>query len=92
MGHWSSDKYSIDYEDEDGEEVNQLTSSPEREEESTEDDREPTKDDGEPANDEEEEAWQATEEEAPTESNKKRMLNPPSPNMIVEDKDESSSE
>ena len=48
MGHWSSGKYSIDYEDEDGEEVNQPTPSPEREE--------PIEDDGEPTNDEEEKA------------------------------------
>ena len=38
MGHWSSDKYSTDYEDEDGEEVNQPTPCPERKEEPTEDD------------------------------------------------------
>ena len=49
MGHWSSSKYSTDYEDEDGEEVNQPTLSPECEEE-------PTEDDGEPATDDEEEA------------------------------------
>ena len=49
MGHWSSGKYSTDYEDKDGEEVNQSMPSPERE-------QEPTEDDGEPTNDEEEEA------------------------------------
>jgi hypothetical protein len=48
MGHWSSNKYSTNYEDEDGEEVNQPTLRPEREEE-------PTEDDWEPANDDEEE-------------------------------------
>ena len=38
MGHWPSGKYYTDYEDEDGEEVNQPTPSPERKEEPTEDD------------------------------------------------------
>jgi hypothetical protein len=104
MGHWSSNKYSTNYEDEDGEEANQPTLRPEREEE-------PTEDDWEPANDDEEEVPQASkeEEEAPAEEvdnitktilpgfapmprNKKRRLNPPSPNMIVEDDDDSSSE
>ena len=33
MGHWLSGKYSTDYEDLDGEEVNQPTPRPEREEE-----------------------------------------------------------
>ena len=56
MGHWSSGKYSIDYEEEDGEEVNQPMPSPEREEEPTEDDGEPTEDDREPAATDEEEA------------------------------------
>ena len=56
MWHWSSGKYSIDYEDEDGKEVNQPTPSLEREEE--------------PADDDEEEALQAVEEEeAPVGSN-----------------------
>ena len=32
MGHWSSSKYSTDYEDEDGVEVNQPMSSPKHEE------------------------------------------------------------
>ena len=41
MGHWSSGKYSTDYEDEDGEEVNQPMPSPERE-------KEPAKDNGDP--------------------------------------------
>jgi len=47
MGHWSSDKYSTVYIDEDGEEVNQSTLGPEHEEE-------PIKDDGEPTDDDEE--------------------------------------
>ena len=61
MGHWSSNKYSIDYEDEDGEEVNQLTPSPKREEYPLPAE-EPTEDDGEPTDDDEE-ASVAIEEE-----------------------------
>ena len=49
MGHWSSSKYSTDYEDKDGKEVNQPMPSPERKEEPTEDDGEPTDDDEEEA-------------------------------------------
>ena len=37
MGHWSSDKFSTDYEYEDGEEVNQLTPSPKHKEAPTDD-------------------------------------------------------
>ena len=48
MGHWSSSKYSTDYEDEDGEEVNQPMPSPKHKEELAKDNREPA--------DEEEEA------------------------------------
>ena len=54
MGHWSSDKYSTNYKDKDGKEVNQHTSSPKREEyplptdEPTEDDEEPTEEEEEP--------------------------------------------
>jgi len=42
MGHWSSSKYSTDYEDGDDKEVNQPTLSLEHKEEPTEDDGEPT--------------------------------------------------
>jgi hypothetical protein len=64
MGRWSSSKYSTDYKDEDGKEVNQSTPSPEREEKLAEDDGELTEDDGKPTDDEEEEeAPQAAEEE-----------------------------
>jgi hypothetical protein len=62
MGHWSSSKYSTDYEDEDGEEVNQPTPSPEREEYPLPAE-EPTEDDKEPTDDNKEEAPSATEEE-----------------------------
>jgi hypothetical protein len=54
MGHWSSSKYSTNYEDKNGEEVNQLTPSPEHEEYPLPA-KEPAKDDGEPTDDEEEE-------------------------------------
>ena len=53
-GQWSSGKYSTDYEDKDGKELNQPTLSPKSEEEPAEDDGEPAKDDGEPTNNEEE--------------------------------------
>ena len=101
MGHWSSGKYSTDYEDEDGEEVNQPTLSPERKEEPTEDNGEPAKDDGEPTNDEEEEAPVEEVDNitetilsgfGPMSRNKKSRLNPSSPNTIVENEDDSSSE
>jgi len=62
MGHWSSGKYSIDYEDKDGEEVNQLTPSPECEDYPLPAE-EPTEDDGEPTDDEEGEALAAAKEE-----------------------------
>ena len=113
MGHWSFGMYSTDYEDEDGEEVNQPTPSPEREEypllteEPAEDDGEPTDDDEEApmaVEEEEEEKEEALAEEAANITEtippgfahmpcyKKHRLNPPSPNMIVEDEDDSSSE
>ena len=62
MGHWSFDKYSTDYEDGDGEEVNQPMPSPECEEYPllTE---EPAEDDGEPTDDEEEVSLAIEEEE-----------------------------
>ena len=69
MGHWSSGKFSIDYEDEDGEEVNQPTPSLEHEEyllpmeEPAEDEGKPTEDDREPIDDDEEAAPPAVEEE-----------------------------
>jgi len=69
MGHWSSGKYSTDYEDKDNEEVNQSTSSPEREEYPLLAE-EPVEDDGEPTYDEEEVAPATSKEEekeAPTE-------------------------
>ena len=119
MGYWSSSKYSTDYEEEDGEEVNQPTPSLEREEyplpteEPAEDDREPTDDDEEEAppaveeqeedEDEEDEEEEVLAEEVdnitktiplgfgPKPCNKKHRLNPPSPNMIMEDEDDSSS-
>ena len=62
MGHWSSSKYSTNYEDEDGEGVNQPTPSPECEEYSLSTE-EPVEDDGEPTDEEEMEAPQAVEEE-----------------------------
>ena len=102
--------YSTDYEDEDGEEVNQPTLSPEREEYLLLAE-EPTKDDGEPADDEEEASPAVEEEEEdalaeevdnitktiplgfiPMPCYKKRRLNPPSPNTIMEDEDDSSLE
>ena len=49
MGHGSASKYSTDYKDKDGVEVNQSMPSPEHEQEPTEDDREPTNDEGEEA-------------------------------------------
>jgi hypothetical protein len=113
MGHWSSSKYSTDYEDEDDEEVNQPMLSPVHEEyplpveEPAKDDREPTDDEEEvpPAAEVEEE--EKKEKEAPVEvvdnitetilprfapmpCYKKHKLNPQSPNMIMEDEDDSS--
>jgi hypothetical protein len=80
MGHWSSNKYSTNYEDEDGEEVNQPTLRPEREEEEA------------PAEEVDNITKTILPGFAPMPRNKKRRLNPPSPNMIVEDDDDSSSE
>ena len=110
MGPWSSSKYSTDYEDKDGKEVNQSTPSPEREEYPLPVE-EPTEDDREPADDEEKEALPVIEEEeeapveevdnntktippgfAPMPCYKKRRLNPPSPDTIMEDEDDSLSE
>jgi hypothetical protein len=63
MGHWSSSKCSTNYEDKNGEEVNQPTPSPEHEEYPLPA-KEPAKDDGDPTDDEEEEEVpSATEEE-----------------------------
>jgi hypothetical protein len=63
MGHWSFSKYSTDYEDKDGEEVNKSTPSLKCEEEPAKDYGEPDKDDEEPTDDEKEEVPQAVEEE-----------------------------
>jgi hypothetical protein len=85
--------------------VNQPTLSPEHEEEPTKDDWEPANDDEEEVSQaakEEEEEAPAKEVDnitkaippgfAPMPRNKKCRLNPPSPNMIVEDEDDSSLE
>ena len=47
MGHWSFSKFSTDYKDERGDEVNQPMLSTERKEEPAEDDEEPTDDEKE---------------------------------------------
>ena len=78
--------------------------SSEHEEEPAKDNREPPDDDDEEAQVAEEEEEEAPAEEVdniteivppgfgPMPCNKKRRLNPPSPNMIVGDEDDSSSE
>jgi hypothetical protein len=74
MGHWSSSKYSTDYEDEDDEEVNQPMLSPVHKEyplpveEPAKDDREPTGNEEEaPSAAEVEEEEEEKEKEAPVE-------------------------
>jgi hypothetical protein len=89
MGHWSSGKYSTDYEDDDGKEVNQLTPSLEREEypflveEPVKDDRDPVDDDDNeeapPATEEEDEEAKEEEEEEEKEAPEEEWTTSPRP-------------